>query len=206
MVNKGIALEVITCCNVSSNLPIKWYPKEFPLESSHAGTYARCNLSDEHPIWGGEMPFHDILRNSSVNEDGKFVQTSCNVPMCPRRMRNAFLPHPTVIGRSPDRPHVYQSRSFEKFLSLLFSEESYRAISQYGIHALPLNLFSVVWQSNEASPEEDLDSLRQVPWIRHEVVWSTYRVLLGRVWFVEEMGHKLESGEGPRIPLVCLPL
>ena len=144
MVNKGIALGVIACCNVSSNFSIKWCPKEFPLESLHAGTCARRKLSGEHPIRGGEMPFHNILRNSSINEDGKFVQTSCNVPMCPRRMQNVSLPHPTIIGRSPDRPHVYKSRSFERFLSLLFSEESYRAISQYGIHALPLNLFSVV--------------------------------------------------------------
>ena len=144
MVNKGIVLGVIACCNVSSNLPTKWCTKEFPLESSHARTCARRKLSGEHPIRGSEMPFHDILRNSSINEDGKFVQTSCNVPMCPRRMRNVSLPHPTVIERSPNRPHVYKSRSFKKFFSLLFFEESYRAISRYGIHALSLNLFSVV--------------------------------------------------------------
>ena len=144
MVSKGIALGVIAYYNVSSYLPIKWRTKEFPLQTSHAGICARRRLSGEHPIRGDEMPFHEIIRSSPINEDGNIVQTSCNVLMCPYRMRNVSPAHPTGIGRSPDRPHVYTFRSFVKFLSLLFFEESYRAISRYGVHALLLNLFSIV--------------------------------------------------------------
>ena len=144
MVNKGTALGVIAYCNVASNLPIKWHTREFLLQTSHAGICARRRISGEHPRRGGEMPFHEIIRNSPINEDGNIVQTSCNVPMCPCRMRVVSPAHPTGIGRSPDRPHVYTSRSFAKFLSLLFFEESYRAISRYGVRALSLNLFSVV--------------------------------------------------------------
>ena len=144
MVSKGTALEVITYCNVSSYLPIKWRTRDFPLQTSHAGICARRRLLGEHPIRGGEMPFHEIIRSFPINKDGNIVQTSCNVPMCPCRMQNVSPAHPTSIGRSPDRPHVYTSHSFAKFFSLLFFEESYRAISRYGVHVLPLNLFFVV--------------------------------------------------------------
>ena len=100
----------------------------------------RVNIRDE----AVKCPSRIIIRKSPINEDGNIVQTSCNVPMCPCRMRVVSPAHPTGIGRSPDRPHVYTSRSFAKFLSLLFFEESYRAISRYVVRALSLNLFSVV--------------------------------------------------------------
>ena len=70
----------LACCNVSSNLPIKWCTKEFPLQTLHAGICAYRRLSGEHLRQGGEMPIHEFIRNSSINEVENTVQTSCNVP------------------------------------------------------------------------------------------------------------------------------
>ena len=61
------------------------------------------------------MPFHEIIRNSPINEDGNIVQTSCNVPMCPCRMRIVSPAHPLVSRDHPISPmfiHLVVSQSF----------------------------------------------------------------------------------------------